>query len=162
MKHLLLLLLGFGLVSCATNVALDNYALLDVQDIRNSQGNHYTFKVTESTVSSDIGLDVLLCGIAHNGELVAQIAEGRKQCLWNYQLDVADRLVQGYLINPVSMTPTSVWWRDGTLLTLQKVKKGLHRISQFNENAFRISIAENELLNEYKDLVEPVILNKTI
>ena len=162
-KHLLLILLGFGLIGCAsTIVGLNQYALLDVDDIRNSQGNHYVFTVTESDAPSDIGLEVLLCGVAHNGELVAQIAEGRKECLWDYQLDVADRYVTGYLIDPDTLTPTSKWWRDGTLLTLQKVKKGLHPVSQYKKNSFKISISKNELYKEYKELVEPVMLDRRL
>ena len=163
MKNILLTLMVFGIVGCAsTTVGLNQYALLDVEDIRNSQGNHYVFTVTESVAPSDIGLEVLLCGVAHNGELVAQIAEGRKECLWNYQLDVADRFVTGYLIDPDTLTPTSKWWRDGTLLTLQKVKKGLHPISQYKKNNFTISISKNELYQEYKELVEPVMVDRKL
>ena len=103
----------FGIVGCAsTTVGLNQYALLDVEDIRNSQGNHYVFTVTESVAPSDIGLEVLLCGVAHNGELVAQIAEGRKECLWNYQLDVADRFVTGYLINPDTLIKNYEEWKN--------------------------------------------------
>ena len=163
MKKLLTLLLPLLIVGCvSTAVGLNQYALLDVEDIRNSKGNHYVFTVTESVAPSDIGLEVLLCGVAHNGELVAQIAEGRKECLWNYQLDVADKFVAGYLIDPVTLMPTSKWWRDGTLLTLQKVKKGLHPISQYPKNLFTISISKNELYQEYKELVEPVMVDRRL
>ena len=163
MKNLLTLLLTLLIVGCAsTTVGLNQYALLDVEDIRNSKGNHYVFLVTESVVPAEVGLQVLLCGVAHTGELVAQIAEGRKECLWNYQLDVADRFVTGYLIDPVTLMPTSKWWRDGTLLTLQKVKKGLHPVSQYPKNFFTISISKNELYQEYKELVEPVMIDRRL
>ena len=52
--------------------------------------------------------------------------------------------------------------RDGTLLTLQKVKKGLHPISQYKKNSFTISISKNELYQEYKELVEPVMVDRRL
>ncbi|MEL0056438.1 MAG: hypothetical protein VW666_06425 [Methylophilaceae bacterium] len=166
MKQSISILVIFLVTSCTTKiVGIDQYALLDVEDIRNSNGTHYEFVVTESLVPTDIGLKVLLCGIASNGELVTQLAEGRKECLWDYMLDVKDRYVTGYLVNSATLTPTTKWWRDGTIMTLQKVKKGLHPISKYQDNAFKLAVSsdsQNQLYKEYKELVEPVLVERSL
>jgi len=158
MKQSLIILLISIVTACSTkSVGFDRYTLLDVKDIRTPNGAHYEFTIIESQTPSDVGSRVLLCGIASNGELVVQLAKGRTECLWNHRSDADGDYPAGFLVNRTTLTPTSKWWRDNTVMTLQMVKKGLDHSSKYQDNAFKLAVlsfSRDQLYKDYQEFLD--------
>ncbi len=158
MKQSLIILLISIVTGCSTKlVGIDRYTLLDVKDIRTPNGAHYEFIISESQKPSDIGSRVLLCGIASNGELVTQLAKERTECLWDHMIDGDGDYPSGFLVNRTTLTPSSKWWRDNTMMTLQKVKKSLDPSSKYQDNDFKLAVlsfSRDQLYKDYQEFLD--------